>query len=74
MPAAEPHLPSKPLCLVFGDEDFLVRDRARQVYDGWCAEVGGVAGRAVDDLVILAAEALDALARPKAKKLTPAPP
>jgi len=63
MPAAEPHLPSKPLCLVFGDEDFLVRDRARQVYDGWCAEVGGEDHEIIDGTARNAAEALDALAK-----------
>ncbi|MEC8972388.1 MAG: DNA polymerase III subunit delta [Verrucomicrobiota bacterium] len=63
MPAAEPQLPSKPLCLVFGDEDFLVRDRARQVYDGWCAEVGGEDHEIIDGTVRNAAEALDALAK-----------
>ena len=63
MPAAEPQLPSKPLCLVFGDEDFLVRDRARQVYDGWCAEVGGEDHEIIDGTARNAAEALDALAK-----------
>ena len=63
MPAAEPQLPAKPLCLVFGDEDFLVRDRARQVYDGWCAEVGGEDQEIIDGTVRNAAEALDALAK-----------
>ena len=63
MPAAEPQLPSKPLCLVFGDEDFLVRDRARQLYDGWCAEVGGEDHEIIDGTGRNAAEALDALAK-----------
>ena len=63
MPVAEPQLPSKPLCLVFGDEDFLVRDRARQVYDGWCAEVGGEDHEIIDGTARNAAEALDALAK-----------
>ena len=63
MPAAEPQLPSKPLCLVFGDEDFLVRDRARQVYDGWCAEAGGEDHEIIDGTARNAAEALDALAK-----------
>ena len=63
MPAAEPQLPSKPLCLVFGDEDFLVRDRARQVYDGWCAEVGGEDHEIIDGTARNAAEALEALAK-----------
>ena len=63
MPAASPKLPVEPLCLVFGDEDFLVRDRARQVYDGWCAEVGGEDHEIIDGTVRNAAEALDALAK-----------
>ena len=63
MPAAKPQLPTEPLCLIFGDEDFLVRDRARQVYDGWCAEAGGEDHEIIDGTARNAAEALDALAK-----------
>jgi len=63
MPAAKPQLPTEPLCLIFGDEDFLVRDRARQVCDGWCAEAGGEDHEIIDGTARNAAEALDALAK-----------
>ncbi|MEC8972983.1 MAG: DNA polymerase III subunit delta, partial [Verrucomicrobiota bacterium] len=63
MPAAKPQLPTEPLCLIFGDEDFLVRDRARSVYDGWCAEAGGEDHEIIDGTTRNAAEALDALAK-----------
>ncbi|MCH2592745.1 MAG: DNA polymerase III subunit delta [Pedosphaera sp.] len=63
MPASKTKLPTEPLCLVFGDEDFLVRDRASQVYEGWCAEAGGEDHQIIDGTVRNAAEALEALAK-----------
>jgi DNA polymerase-3 subunit delta len=63
MPAANSQLPAEPLCLIFGDEDFLVRDRASQIYEGWCAVVGGEDHEVIDGMVRNAAEALDALAK-----------
>jgi DNA polymerase-3 subunit delta len=63
MPASKTKLPAEPLCLVFGDEDFLVRDRASQVYEGWCAEAGGEDHQIIDGTVRNAAEALEALAK-----------
>ena len=60
---SEPQLPAEPLCLVFGDEDFLVRDRAKQIYDGWCAAAGGMDHEVVDGTVRNADEALQALAK-----------
>ena len=63
MPASKTKLPTEPFCLVFGDEDFLVRDRASQVYEGWCAEAGGEDHQIIDGTVRNAAEALEALAK-----------
>ena len=63
MPASKTKLPAEPLCLVFGDEDFLVRDRASQVYEGWCAEAGGEDHQIIDGTVRNATEALEALAK-----------
>ena len=57
---SEPQLPAEPLCLVFGDEDFLVRDRAKQIYEGWCAAAGGMDHEVVDGSVRNADEALQA--------------
>ena len=63
MPASKTKLPTEPFCLVFGDEDFLVRDRASQVYEGWCAEAGGEDHQIIAGTVRNAAEALEALAK-----------
>jgi DNA polymerase-3 subunit delta len=63
MPASNPQLPTEPLCLVYGDEDFLVRDRASQVYEAWCAAAGGEDHEVIDGTVRNAAEALEALAK-----------
>ena len=63
MASSKPQFPSEPLCLVFGDEAFLVRDRAGQVYDGWCADAGGEDHEIIDGVVRNAVEASDALAR-----------
>ena len=63
MPASKTKLPTEPICLVFGDEDFLVRDRASQVYEGWCAEAGGEDHQIIDGTARNAAEALEALAK-----------
>ena len=63
MPASKTKLPAEPLCLVFGDEDFLVRDRASQIYEEWCAEAGGEDHQIIDGTVRNAAEALEALAK-----------
>ena len=51
MPAPKPQLPAEPICLIFGDEDFLVRDRASQIYEGWCAAVGGEDHEVIDGMV-----------------------
>ncbi len=63
MPASKTKLPAEPLCLVFGDEDFLVRDRASQVYEGWCADAGGEDHEVIDGTVRNASEALEALGK-----------
>ena len=63
MPASKTKLPAEPLCLVFGDEDFLVRDRAGQVYEGWCADAGGEDHEVIDGTVRNASEALEALGK-----------
>ena len=63
MPASKPQLPAEPLCLIFGNEDFLVRERASQVFEGWCAAVGGEDHEIVDGTVRNAAEAMEALAK-----------
>ena len=59
----ELQLPSESLCLVFGDEDFLVRDRAKQIYESWCEAAGGMDHEVVDGTVRNADEAIQVLAK-----------
>ena len=35
-------LPEQSLALIHGDDDFAVFQRARQVYQGWCEDAGGM--------------------------------
>lgn len=37
-----------PLVLVCGDDDFAVKQRARQLYQDWCAELGGMDHEIID--------------------------
>lgn len=50
-----------PLCLVCGEDDYAVRQRARQLYDQWCAELGGMDHEIIDGAVTNGGEALAAL-------------
>jgi DNA polymerase III subunit delta len=54
---------SAPLMLVCGEDDFAVKQRAKQVYLEWTAEVGGMDHETIDASVANAGEALKALAR-----------
>ena len=63
MPATNPQLPAEPLCLIFGDEDFLVRERASQIFEGWCTSAGGEDHEIVNGTVRNATEALQVLAK-----------
>jgi DNA polymerase-3 subunit delta len=57
MPAA----PAQPVALICGDDDFAVKQRARQLFTGWSAELGGMdheiieaaAGNSGDALALL---------------------
>jgi DNA polymerase-3 subunit delta len=51
------------LMLVHGEESLLVRQRAKAVYEGWCAESGGMDHEVVDAASGNADEALRALGR-----------
>src|SRR5438874_2629571 len=51
------------LRLVHGDDDFGVKQRARQVFDQWSAELGGMDHEIIDAQVSNSGEALKALAR-----------
>ena len=61
-PAAQPASPS-PVALICGDEDFAVKQRARQLHDKWCAEVGGVDHETIDAAVGNSGDALKALGK-----------
>ena len=49
--------------LVHGDDDFAVKQRARQLFDQWSAELGGMDHEIIDAQVSNGGEALKALAR-----------
>jgi DNA polymerase-3 subunit delta len=52
-----------PLRLVCGEDDFSVKRRAREIYDRWCSEIGGMDHEVIDARAPNAGEALRALAR-----------
>jgi DNA polymerase III subunit delta len=59
MPAASP----APVLLVCGDDDFNVKQRARQVFQKWSEELGGMDHETIDAQVSNGGEALRALAK-----------
>lgn len=61
MPAAAAD-PS-PVVLVHGDDDFAVKQRARQLFQQWSAELGGMDHEIIDAQVTNSGEALKALSR-----------
>jgi DNA polymerase-3 subunit delta len=54
---------SAPVLLVHGDDDFAVKQRARQVYQQWCAELGGLDHETIDAQANHSGDALKALGR-----------
>ena len=52
-----------PLALVCGDDDFNVKQRAKQLYQEWCAELGGMDHEIIDATVANSGEALKALSK-----------
>ena len=61
MPPAAKH--SAPVLLVFGEDEFAVKQRARQVYQEWTAELGGMDHEILDAAIANSGEALRVLAR-----------
>ncbi|HTI72556.1 MAG TPA: DNA polymerase III subunit delta [Candidatus Limnocylindria bacterium] len=55
--------PPAPLCLICGDDDFTVKQRAKILYLQWCAEVGGMDHEMVDAAVTNAGDALNAISK-----------
>src|SRR6185312_3135252 len=52
-----------PVLLVFGEDEFAVKQRARQVYQQWTEELGGMDHETIDAAVGNSGEALKALAK-----------
>src|SRR6185436_8632303 len=55
--------PAAPVALVCGDDEFAVKQRAREIYQQWTAELGGMDHEIVDAFVNNSGEALKALAK-----------
>jgi DNA polymerase-3 subunit delta len=60
---AAPAVPSTPVVLVFGEDDFGVKQRAREIYQRWSAELGGMDHEIIDAAVGNSGEALKALSK-----------
>src|SRR5215472_161303 len=54
---------SAPLVLICGEDDFAVQQRARQLYDEWTRELGGMDHEILDGSVAHSGEALKVLGR-----------
>jgi DNA polymerase-3 subunit delta len=63
MPAA---ISKAPVCLVCGGDEFGVKERAREIFKTWCAEIGGSDHEIIDASVSNSGEALAALAKLRA--------
>ena len=54
---------SNPLALICGDDDFAVKQRARQLFQQWSAELGGMDHEIIEATAANSGDALKALAR-----------
>src|SRR5256886_4232792 len=54
---------SSPVVFVWGEDEFTVKQRAKEIYQQWCAELGGLDHEIIDAAVNNSGEALKALAR-----------
>lgn len=52
-----------PLVLVYGDDDFAVKQRAKQLYQQWCDELGGMDHETIDATVTNGDDAVRALGK-----------
>jgi DNA polymerase-3 subunit delta len=59
-PSAKPLLP---LALICGDDDFAVKQRAKEIFQQWSAELGGMDHEMIDASVANSGEALKAIAK-----------
>src|SRR5476651_1192241 len=60
MPAAKP---ASALALICGDDEFAVKKRAREIYQTWCDELGGMDHEIIDSSVANSGDALNAIAK-----------
>jgi DNA polymerase-3 subunit delta len=60
MPAA---VPDRPVVLVSGEDDFGVKQRAKEIYQKWTEQIGGMDHEIIDASVSNSGEALKALAK-----------
>ena len=56
-------IPSSPLILICGDDDFAVKQRAAHVFEKLCGDLGGMDDEVVDAGALNSAEALKAISR-----------
>ena len=63
MPAASPAKPAAPVALFCGDDEFAVKKHARQLYEEWSTELGGMDHEIVEASVSNSDEALKAISR-----------
>src|SRR4051812_8579195 len=61
MPAAS--VSTKAVCLVCGDDEFAVKERAKEIFKNWTDEIGGSDHETIDASVTNAGDALRALAK-----------
>src|SRR5580658_9605474 len=54
---------ASPLALVCGDDEFSVKKRAKEIYQTWCAESGGMDHEIIDAAVSNSGDALKAIAK-----------
>ncbi|MGI8966830.1 MAG: DNA polymerase III subunit delta, partial [Limisphaerales bacterium] len=58
-----PVCPTLPLALVCGDDEFAVKQRAKEIFQKWSSEIGGMDHETIDANVANAGEALAALSK-----------
>jgi len=63
MAKSAPSTATAPVFLVCGDDDFSVKQRARKIYEDWCAELGGMDHEVVDGSALNSSEALQKVGR-----------
>jgi DNA polymerase-3 subunit delta len=60
---SSPATRQSPLFLVFGEDEFAVKQRARQIYQQWCDELGGMDHEIIDAAVSNSGDAIKAVGK-----------